>query len=174
MAGHNRWVQIKRKKAKDDSAKSRIFSKFANNISIAAKQDPNPEFNPTLRSAVERARAEGMPQENIERAIKRAKENANLEEMLLEIYGPEGSGMLVETVTDNTNRTVNEIKALIKDYEAKLGTPGSLAWSFEKTENGYASKFPQAVSETAREKIQELIDALGDRDDIKEIYTNCL
>jgi len=172
MAGHSKWKQIKHHKGVIDKKRSRLFSKLANIISIAAKKEPDPQFNPTLRSAIERAKAANLPQANIERAVKRAEESKDLEELTLEIYGPEGSGLLVQAVTDNRNRTTNEIRALLKDFDAKLGHPGSLQWSFEKDGDDYKPKFPQAVQEDAKEKIQALIEALEEREDIKEIYTN--
>lgn len=172
MSGHSKWKQIKHHKEVVDKKRSRLFSKLANIISIAAKKEPDPQFNPTLRSALERAKAANLPQANIERAIKRAGESKDLEELTLEIYGPEGSGLLVQAVTDNRNRTTNEIKALLKDFDAKLGTPGSLQWSFEKDGDGYKPKFKQNISDEAEGKINSLIEELESRDDIKEIYTN--
>lgn len=177
MAGHNKWKQIKHQKGAADKKRGRLFSKLANLIAIAAKKDPNPQFNPTLRSTIERARSFNLPQANIDRAIERAKESEDLEELVLEIYGPEGSGLLVDAVTDNRNRTTNEVRALLKDYDAKLATPGSLAWAFERDDSDpssatYKAKFPQSVTDEAREKIEGLILALEERDDVNEIYTN--
>lgn len=177
MAGHNKWTQIKHQKDATDKKRGRLFSKLANLISIAAKKDPNPQFNPTLRSTIERAKSFNLPQANIERAIKRASESKELEELTLEAYGPEGSGFLIDAVTDNRNRTTNEVRALLKDYDAKLATPGSLAWAFERDEHdpaavSYKPKFPQAVTDGAKEKIAALIEALEEREDVNEIYTN--
>lgn len=172
MAGHSKWKQIKHHKEASDKKRSRLFSKLANIISIAAKNEQDPHFNPTLRSAIERAKAANLPQANIERAIKRAKESKDLEELTLEIYGPEGSGLLVQAITDNRNRTTNEIRALLRDFDAKLGHPGSLQWSFEKDGDVYKPKFKQSVSSEAAEKINNLVEELEGRDDIREIYTN--
>lgn len=179
MAGHNKWKQIKHQKDATDKKKGRLFSKLANLIAITAKKEPNPQFNPTLRSTIERARAAAMPQANIDRAITRASESEELEELILEIYGPEGSGLLVDAVTDNRNRTTNEVRALLKDYDAKLATPGSLVWAFKRDESdpaavSYTPKFPQAVSEEAKEKVAALTLALEERDDVNEIYTNII
>src|SRR3989338_3951786 len=96
MSGHNKWSQIKHGKGREDAIKARTFSKLSNLISSAAKSEANPDFNPTLRSHIERAKKESMPLENIERAIKRAKEGGELEEFLIESYGPEGSGIVIE------------------------------------------------------------------------------
>lgn len=172
MSGHNKWSQIKHKKGATDSSRSRIFSKLSNLISASAKREPNPDFNPTLRSAIERAKKESMPQENIMRAIKRAKESGEMEEFLIEAYGPEGSGIIIEGLTDRVARSLNEIKITFKDFDVKLGAPGSLLWSFNKTEEGYKAKFEQSVSEEAKEKIKNLIAELESRDDITEIYSN--
>ncbi|MEX2033228.1 MAG: YebC/PmpR family DNA-binding transcriptional regulator [Candidatus Colwellbacteria bacterium] len=171
MAGHSKWKQIKHKKATTDEKRAKLFSKLANIITIAARDGADPQFNPTLRSAIETARKNQMPQANTERAIKRATEKGTLEILLIEAYGPEGVGILVEAVTDNHNRTINEIKSLFKDHHTKLATPGSLLWSFEKGADGYKAKFAPAVSEAVRERIHNLVEKLEERDDVKKVYT---
>lgn len=172
MSGHNKWSKIKHKKGAADKNKSRAFSKLSNAISIAARKDPNPEFNPTLRAAIDRAKKENMPQDNIQRAINRAKESDNLQEFLIEAYGPEGSGIIIEGLTDNTNRSLSEIKVIFKNLGFKLAEPGSLLWSFEKTDEGYKPKFEQPVSKEATQTIEKLKEALDERDDVVEIYAN--
>ncbi len=171
MAGHSKWKQIKHKKGAADLARGRLFSKLANVITIAAKEGSDPQFNPTLRSAIDSAKKNQMPQENISRAIKRAAEKGNLEALLIEAYGPEGLGVLVEAITDNRNRTMNEVKALFRDHDTKLATPGSLLWSFEKTDEGYKPKFVSEVSGEAREKIKNLIEKLEEREDVAKVYS---
>lgn len=172
MAGHNKWTQIKHGKGKVDAVKARIFSKLSAIISIASEKEPNPDFNPTLRSAIERAKKESMPSANIERAIKRASESKELEEFLMEAYGPEGSGIIIEGLTENKPRSLNEIKIILNEHGMKLANPGSLLWSFEKTAEGYASKYKQEVSAASKETVEDLIDELSARDDIKETYSN--
>ncbi len=172
MAGHNRWTQIKHGKGKEDAIKARTFSKLSNLISAAAKAESNPDFNPTLRSHIERAKKENMPLENIERAISRARNSAELEDFLIEAYGPEGAGIIIEGLTDKKPRTLNEIKIILNDHEIKLATPGSLLWSFDKTEEGYIPKYKQDVSEASKEKVAKLMEDLEERDDVSEIYTN--
>ena len=171
MSGHSKWKQIKHKKGAADLARGRLFSKLANVITIAAKGGADPQFNPTLRSAINTARKNQMPQGNILRAIKRATEKGNLEALLVEAYGPEGLGILIEAITDNRNRTINELKALFRDYETKLADPGSLLWSFEKTAEGYKPKFAPTVSDTAKNKIRELAERLEERDDVAGVYS---
>ncbi len=170
MSGHSKWKQIKHKKGATDLARGRLFSKLASVITIAAKGGVDPQFNPTLRSAIDTARKNQMPQANIERAIKRAAEKGDLEMLLVEAYGPEGIGILVEAITDNRNRTINELRHLFKDYDTKPANPGSVLWTFLKTQEGYKPKFTPAASESAREKIKNLIEKLEERDDIKEVY----
>ena len=172
MSGHSKWSQIKHKKEATDKKRGALFSKLVHNIRVAAKDDPNPEFNPRMRTAILKAKSEGMPQENIERAIKNASEADELEDILIEAYGPEGSGIIIEGVTDNKNRTINELKSLFKDFEVKLAPQGSLLWSFERTDDGYKPKFPIPVSEHAKEKINKLAEELREREDINEVYIN--
>lgn len=172
MAGHNKWSQIKHRKAAADKGKSRIFSKLSNAISIAAKNGPNPEFNPTLRSLIERAKKEAMPSDIIQRAMRRASESSEMEEFLIEAYGPEGSGIIIEGLTDKKARSLNEIKIILGEHGIKLANPGSLTWSFDKTEEGYKPKFEQDISEEAGVKMNQLIEELEERDDISEIYSN--
>ncbi len=171
MSGHSKWKQIKHKKGAADLARGRLFSRLANVITIAARGGDDPQFNAALRSAIEAARKNQMPQENVLRAIKRASEKGGLEELLIEAYGPEGLGVLIEAITDNSNRTMNEIKAIFKDYDTRLANPGSLLWSFEKTDEGYKPKFAPEASEEAREKIKQLILKLDERDDVVGVYS---
>jgi len=172
VAGHNKWSQIRTHKGVADKARARVFSKLANAISIAARKDPNPDFNPTLRSMIERARKENMPQDNILRAIKRARESKEMEEFLIEAYGPEGSGVIIEGLTDSKPRSLNEIKIVLGERGVKLANPGSLLWNFDKTDEGYKPKFAQAVSDDAKSKVAELVAVLEERDDVSAIYTN--
>lgn len=171
MAGHSKWKQIKHKKGAADLARGRLFSKLGSVITIAAKGGADPQFNPALRSAIEAAKKNQMPQENINRAIRRATEKGDLEELLIEAYGPEGLGILIEAVTDNRNRTINEIKAVFKDYDTKLANPGSLLWAFERTDEGYRPKHPATVSEEAKNKTRELIEKLEEREDVAAVYS---
>ncbi len=170
MSGHSKWKQIKHKKGAADLARGRLFSRLANVITITAREGADPQFNPTLRSAIETARKNQMPRENIERAIKRAAEKDNLEPLLIEAYGPGGVGILIEAVTDNRNRTINELRHLFKETEAKLAEPGSLLWAFLRTPEGFRPKFESTVSEEVQEKVKALILKLKDREDIKEVY----
>ncbi len=180
MSGHSHWAGIKHKKGETDQKRGKVFSKLLAAISAAAKSEPNPEFNPRLRTAVEKAKEAHVPAENIERAIKRATETgANLEELIFEAYGPGGTAILVEAISDNKNRTVQEIKKILNELDGKWAESGSVRWAFS-AEGGSASggervwraKFPQELNEEDKKKLQELIAALEEQDDTQKVYTN--
>ncbi len=172
MSGHNKWAQIKRKKEVTDKKRSQIFSKLLKAISIAAKNDSNPNYNPILKSAIERAKEFNVPQENIERAIKKSSDLENIKEILIEAYGPEGTALLIEVQTDNSNRSVAEIKKILNEHGGKWGDPGSVTWAFEKTDKGYLAKFPQKIQLSSEERLIKLMEALDDHDDVVEIYSS--
>lgn len=136
MAGHSKWAQIKRKKAVNDQRRGKIFTKLIREITVAAREgggDPN--FNPRLRLAIETAKAANMPQENIDRAVKRGTgelEGVRYEEIAYEGYAPGGVALYIETLTDNPNRTVAEVRRILEKHGGSLGQAGSVAWQFER------------------------------------------
>ena len=172
MSGHNKWSQIKTQKGITDKKRGQLFSKILKAISIAAKTEANPQFNPRLRSAMETAKEFNVPLDNIERAVSKASETKNLEDVVVEAYGPEGVALIIEAITDNTNRTIAEIKHVLTENNAKIAHPGSVLWSFEKTTEGWKAKFPQAISASAKEQVSKLIEALEEHDDVQNITTN--
>jgi YebC/PmpR family DNA-binding regulatory protein len=135
MSGHSKWATIKRKKGAADAKRGQMFTKLAREIQLAARQGPDTNFNFRLRLIVEKARAENMPKENIERAIKRGagldSEAGQLEEVTYEGYGPHGVAILMLTVTDNKNRTVSEIRRALTRGGGSMGESGSVGWLFE-------------------------------------------
>ena len=139
MSGHSKWSTIKRKKGAADAARGKIFTRLAREIQIAARNGADPNSNFTLRLAIERARADNMPKDNIERAIRRGagleKDGVEFETIVYEGYGPHGIAMLVECLTDNRNRTISEVRRAFTKANGALGEPGSVAWQF--TEKGY-------------------------------------
>lgn len=139
MSGHSKWSTIKRKKGAADAARGKVFTRLAREIQIAARGGADPNSNFALRIAVDRARAENMPKENIDRAIRRGagleKDAAEIEEITYEGYGPHGIAMLVQCLTDNRNRTISEVRRAFTRANGNLGEPGSVAWQF--TESGY-------------------------------------
>jgi YebC/PmpR family DNA-binding regulatory protein len=168
MSGHNKWSQIKHQKGATDKKKSVVFSKILKAITIAARSEPNPAFNPRLRSLIDDAKANAVPNENIERAIRKTEDSDALKELTLEGYGPNGIAMLIETITDSTTRTVNEVRHLLEKNGGKLGEIGSVRWAFE----GTTAKFPLEISEADKQVMEKLIELLEDRDDVQCIITN--
>lgn len=137
MSGHSHSKTIKREKNITDQKRGQMFSKLARVISVAVKEGgPNPETNSKLKIAIEQAKGSNMPKENIERAIKRASggelEEEKLEEVFFEAYGPGGIAIIIEGITDNTKRTLGEIKQILNHRGGKLADPGSVKWMFER------------------------------------------
>ena len=130
MAGHSKWANIKHRKARQDAKRGKIYTKLIRELTVAAKQGDEPNDNPRLRLALERANSENMPKDTIKRAIERGAgkgEASNLEEVIYEGYGPGGVAILIEAMTDNRNRTVAEVRHAFTKYGGNLGTDGSVA-----------------------------------------------
>ncbi len=175
MAGHSKWAQIKRKKAVTDARRGQRWTKILKEITVAARLGGgDADGNPRLRAAVQEAKAANVPNDNIERAIKRGTgqlEGVEYEEAVYEGYGPGGVAILVATVTDNKNRTVSELRHLFSRAGGNLGESGCVAWMFEK--RGYFA-FERGVM--AEEKFMELALEVGAADlsiddETYELYT---
>ncbi len=136
MAGHNKWSKIKRKKGVNDAKRGALFTKLIREITVAARDGGgDPEYNARLRLAVDTSKANSMPAENIERAIKKGTgelEGVNYEETSYEGYGPGGVALFIECLTDNTNRTVADVRHALTKFDGSLGTDGSVAWQFDR------------------------------------------
>lgn len=149
MAGHSKWAQIKHKKAAVDAKKGKIFSKLSKEITVAAKLGGgDPDKNPRLRTAIEKAREANMPSENIKRAIMKGTgelPGVSYEEAIYEGYGPGGVAVMIEVLTDNRNRTVSEIRHIMTKHGGSLGEAGCVSWIFEK--KGYILVDKTVVSE---------------------------
>lgn len=137
MSGHSKWSTIKHKKAAADQKRAAVFSKLARGITVAARQGGSDlETNYTLRTAVEKAKGANMPKGNIERAIKKSSgelTGEQLEELLMEAYGPGGVALLIEAISDNRNRTTSEIKHILAKMHGKSASEGSVRWMFDHT-----------------------------------------
>jgi len=137
MSGHSKWATIKRKKGAIDAKRGKMFTKFVRDITVAARSGggPDPDSNPRLRVAIERAREASMPSDNIKRAIAKATgEGADavvIEEMVYEGYGPGGAAVIAEALTDNRNRTASELHQVFSRNGGNMGVPGSVAWMFQ-------------------------------------------
>lgn len=135
MSGHNKWTQIKRQKGTNDAKRSKIFAKLSKVITLAAKTSGDPDANPVLKLAIEKAKQVNMPSDNIQKALKKGTgelAGGNLEEVLYEAYGPEGVALIIEATTDNNNRTVSEVKHILSVHSGRLGESGSVKWMFDR------------------------------------------
>jgi len=135
MAGHSKWANIKHRKARQDASRGKIWTKVIREITVAAKGGPDPDDNPRLRLALDKANAANMPKDNIKRAIEKGSgtgETGALEEIVLEGYGPGGVAILVEAMSDNRNRTVSDVRHAFSKFGGNLGTDGSVSYLFTK------------------------------------------
>jgi YebC/PmpR family DNA-binding regulatory protein len=177
MSGHNKWAQIKHKKAITDAKKSKIFSKLVRFIAVEAKLSDGKD-SPGLRKAIAIAKAVNMPSDNIERAIKKASEQSTaMESVTYEAYGPGGVGLIIEALTDNKNRTAQEVKHILSANDTTLGGIGSVTWAFTKEmspEEGliWNPASTLTLSDTNLELLDKLVGELEDNDDVQTVYTN--
>ena len=136
MSGHNKWSTIKHKKGAADAKRGKVFTKIIKEITVAAKLGGgDPDGNPRLRTAIDKAKAENMPKDNVERAIKKGAgglEGTTYEETTYEGYGPGGTAVLVEVMTDNRNRTVSDVRSIFSKCNGNMGESGCVAWLFDK------------------------------------------
>jgi len=174
MSGHNKWSQIKRQKGATDAQKSKIFGKLVRLIQVEAKKSGGNTNSPGLKMALEKANKENMPKDTIERAIKKASEQkTDMQPVIFEIYGPGGVGIIVTALTDNNNRTNQEIKYILRDYNTDLGGQGSVLWNFSKNAEGnWIPKSTVDVSDEDLEKLSTLVETLESQDDVQDVFTN--
>jgi YebC/PmpR family DNA-binding regulatory protein len=176
MSGHSKWSTIKHKKGAADAKRGKIFTRLIKEITISARLGGgDPEGNPRLRAAIAEAKANNMPKDNIDRAIKRGTgelEGASYEDITYEGYGPGGVALIVEALTDNTNRTTPEIRHMFEKAGGNFGTPGSVKFQFDR--KGY---FAVEKSATTEDRLMEVALEAGADDlqtedaDIFEVYT---
>ena len=175
MSGHNKFSKIKHQKAANDAKKSNVFGKLVRFITVEAKKAGGNLKSPGLALAIEKARKENMPNDTIERAIKKATtdNSAQMENIQYESYGPGGIAILIEALTDNRNKAAQEIKAILARHGAELASPGSAAWAFSKGSDGIitaATTMP--LEDEDIEKLHALVEALEENDEVQEVYTN--
>lgn len=176
MAGHSKWAQIKRQKAVTDSARSKVFGRLARVITLESKKAQGNLSAPSLQSAIQRAKDVNMPKDNIERAIAKgtSKEANDLEQVTYEFYGPGGSAVVVNALTDSRNRTTAEIKHLLTKNGYELAAPGSALWAFTRNPDGtFTANEPLVeVLGEDEEKLQLILEMIDEHDDVQESYTN--
>lgn len=173
MSGHNKWSKIKHKKAATDAQRSKIFSKHSALITMEVKKAGGDTNSANVLAAVERAKKDSMPKDNIEKALAKGSGAgaAAMEEILYEGYGPGGVPLLIMTVTDNNNRTAPEIRHIFSKAGLELGTPGSAVWAFTKGTDGYTPTTPMQLDEETGEKLADFIEKLEEQDDVTNIYS---
>lgn len=171
MSGHSKWSKIKRDKGANDAKRGAVFTRLGNQIAIAARSGIDPDMNPGLAMAIEKARASNMPKDNIQRSIDRVadKNAAQLEEVSYEAYGPGGAGLIIETATDNRNRTLPEVKNALAKNGGRIADTGSVMFQF--TRRGVIR-----VQETGEDALLMILDA-GAEDALEEdgettVYTD--
>lgn len=170
MSGHNKWSQIKRQKGQEDAKKSKRFSMLARTITMEAKRANGDRNASGLKTAIEKARGEDVPNENIERAIKNAlgTDASSLTAVLYEAYGPGGVAMMIEGITDSKNRTSQEIKHILSQHGSALANPGSVTWAFSNRQP--LSTIP--LNEADRATLDTLLADLNDHEDVESVITN--
>ena len=176
MSGHNKFSKIKHVKAKNDAQKSKHFGKLVRLITVEAKKSHGNLSSPGLAAAIDKAREENMPNDTIDRAIKKATTDtsADMESIVYEAYGPGGIAILIDVLTDNRNKAAQEIKHILSLHDVALAAPGSASWAFHKAAagTGWEAASTMPIEDADVEKLSALIEALEDHDDVQDIFTN--
>lgn len=176
MSGHNKWSKIKHKKASSDAKKSKEFSKYSRLISTESRLVQGDTSSPSLKMVIDKAKSINMPKENIERAVQKGvlDTSAPLEKVVYEAYGPAGVALIIEGLTDNRNRSVQEVKRALSVYGHVLAESGSASWAFTKTDGEWVPSVTLPLSPEDMEKLTSLIDTLEEIDDVTAVYANAL
>ena len=174
MSGHSKWANIKRDKAVNDSKRGNLFTKVSRLLTVAARQGGgDPEANPSLRLAIEKAKNARMSKETIEKAIQRGTglgSEGSLEEIIYEGFGPNGEAFYIKTITDNRNRTVADFRNIFSKLGGSLGNTGCTAYIFSPDPK--TPTFMTDVTDTQKEKLLNLYEQLDEHDDVQQVYVN--
>ena len=174
MAGHSKWANIKHRKARQDASRGKVWTKVIREITVAAKGGPDPDDNPRLRLALDKANAANMPKDNIKRAIEKGSgtgDTGALEEIVLEGYGPGGVAIMVEAMSDNRNRTVSDVRHAFSKFGGNLGTDGSVSYLFNKIGIIHVAK-THSEEDILDIALEAGADDLVDEEDYFEIITS--
>ena len=175
MSGHSKWHNIQAKKGKADAAKGRIFTKLGREIAVAAKSNPNPDTNSKLADIIAKAKAANMPNDNIQRSIKKAAgemNGADYKELIYEGYGVAGSAVIVVTLTDNLNRTAGDVRAILGKHGGQLGQTGCVSYNFDNKGYIVVERTVELDEDTVTEYALEAgADDVLVSDDVYEIFT---
>ncbi|MFA6445877.1 MAG: YebC/PmpR family DNA-binding transcriptional regulator [Candidatus Paceibacterota bacterium] len=174
MSGHNKFSKIKHKKAANDAAKSKVYGKYVRLITAEAKKANGNLSSPGLQAAIERARKENMPNDTIDRAVKKAFEAGNIamENITYEAYGPGGCALIIEALTENKNKAAAEIRHILSDHGTSLASVGSAVWAFKRVGQAWEPTTMTEISDEDGNKLGELINALEENDEVQEVFTN--
>lgn len=173
MSGHNKWSKIKHKKAATDAQKSKVFSKHAALIAVESRKAGGDVNSPGLAAAIDRAKKDSMPKDNIDRAVAKGSGagGAAIDEVMFEGFGPGGVALLIQAVTDNNNRTAAEVRHVFSKSGLEMGAPGSAVWAFTKADGGFVPQNPMELDDATGEKLAEFIEKLEELDDVTNVFT---
>ena len=176
MSGHSKWHNIQAKKGKADAARGRVFTKLGREIAVAAKGNPNPDTNSKLADAIAKAKANNMPNDNIQRCIKKAageSDSANFETLIYEGYGVGGSALIISTLTDNKNRTAGDVRSTLAKCGGEMGNAGCVSYMFDNKGLIVVERTLELDEDTLTEyAIEAGADDIVTLDDVFEIYTS--
>lgn len=176
MSGHSKWANIRVKKTAQDAKRGKVFTRHARLIEIAARAGGgDAKVNSALRVAIDNAKAESVPNDNIERAIKKgtgALKGEAMQEVLYAAYGPGGVACLIECLTDNRNRTIANLKQIISKGGGSFVETSSVLWIFERQGPSYIAKQKVELDEATMEKVAAFVEAIEEDEDVSEVYTN--
>ncbi|MDD5050598.1 MAG: YebC/PmpR family DNA-binding transcriptional regulator [Candidatus Pacebacteria bacterium] len=174
MSGHNKWSQIKRQKGVSDAKKSKMFSKFGRLLVIEAKKAGGNLSSPSLKAVIDRAKAANMPNDTIDRALKKAStdKSAAMDSITYESYGPGGCAIIIEALTDNRNKAAQEIKFILSKYGASLAGIGAATWAFKKVGTGWEAQTTVPLEDADIATLEKLVDELEENDEVQEVFTN--
>jgi len=174
MSGHNKWSKIKHKKAAGDAAKSKMFSKLSRLITVESKLANGDTSSPALRTAIDKAKSINMPNDTIDRAVKKgvASDTTSMDAVLYEAYGPGGCALLITGLTDNKNRTAAEIKHILSKNNLSLAAPGAAAWAFTKEDAGWLPNTTTDLNDDDVEKLERVVSEIEENEDVQEVFTN--
>jgi YebC/PmpR family DNA-binding regulatory protein len=174
MSGHSKWSQIKRKKGATDAKRSQLFSKSAKVLTSESKRAGGDISVPSLRTAIEKAKAANLPKDVIDRAIKKGSDDkgAGLDEVTYESYGPGGVAIIIEGLTDNKNKAAAEIKHILSKHNTSLAASGSALWAFSKVGMEWTPQNSVELSDEDLEKLDALVEELEENEEVQEVFTN--
>lgn len=174
MSGHNKWSQIKRQKEKTDGQKSKVYSKHARLISVESKKANGNILYPSLVAVIDNAKKDNVPKDVIERAIKKGSESGmeNMEAITYEAYGPGGCAIIIEALTGNKNKAVQEVKHILSKNGFELASAGSAQWAFARQDMEWVPNMTTELSEEDLQTLDKIVTDLEDNDEVQKVFTN--